>query len=153
MAKEKNKQQEEPVTLVVDSKLEGAEDLAGDTVVVGAEDAEDEEEIEDFEADGAPRGNFQSDEARAAAAQAARPGGAQPPRLAKIEGASRGPLTAAQRAAAARERAGDDKLVKIKPRRSLTRTKIGKDWYQFTANQTCFVPKHVARLLEEKGVL
>lgn len=49
--------------------------------------------------------------------------------------------------------AEENRMVKVRPLRTIPRTRIGKDWYSFQQGKTCLVPKHVARLLEQKGVI
>jgi hypothetical protein len=46
-----------------------------------------------------------------------------------------------------------NRMVKIRPRVSIPRTRIGNDWYSFAANKDCLVPAHVRLHLEEKGIL
>jgi hypothetical protein len=45
------------------------------------------------------------------------------------------------------------KPTKVKPRQTILRMRVGPDWYSFIAGKECIVPKHVERLLEEKGLL
>ena len=46
-----------------------------------------------------------------------------------------------------------NELVLVNPKVTIPRTRIGDTWYSFAANKKCTVPKHVAQLLEEKGVV
>ena len=46
-----------------------------------------------------------------------------------------------------------NRMVKVRPRVSIPRTRYGEDWYSFTANKECLVPAHLRRHLEEKGIL
>jgi hypothetical protein len=44
-------------------------------------------------------------------------------------------------------------MVMVTPRQTIPRTIIGKTWYSFQANKKCTVPRYVAMVLEEKGVV
>jgi hypothetical protein len=48
---------------------------------------------------------------------------------------------------------GEYKLVEVKPRVSIPRTRIGGVWYSLIEGKRALVPNHVRRLLEEKGIL
>lgn len=46
-----------------------------------------------------------------------------------------------------------NKLVEIRPRQNIPRTKIGRQTYSFVAGKKTRVPRHVAMLLDQKGYL
>jgi hypothetical protein len=43
--------------------------------------------------------------------------------------------------------------VMVIPRQTVVRTRIGAKWYSFVNGRRCLVPRHVANLLEEKGIV
>lgn len=45
------------------------------------------------------------------------------------------------------------KMVKIRPRETLKRFRVGRDYYQVVAGKDTHVPQHVANLLDQKGYL
>lgn len=45
------------------------------------------------------------------------------------------------------------RMVKIRPKQTLKRFKVGRDWYHVKANVDTLVPKHVAVILEQKGLI
>lgn len=46
-----------------------------------------------------------------------------------------------------------NRMVKVRPRVTIPRTRIGLEWYSFTANKETLVPAFVRQHLEEKGIL
>lgn len=46
-----------------------------------------------------------------------------------------------------------NRMVRVRPRQSIPRTRIGGTYYSLQAGKEILLPKHVANLLEEKGVL
>lgn len=93
-----------------------------------------------------PRG-FQSAEAKVAAmTPAGTSEDSDPPKPAAVSSGDGAPKVAV--------RVEDElRLVKVRPRQTIPRTRIGGQWYSFTAGKECLVPKHVERLLAEKNIL
>lgn len=46
-----------------------------------------------------------------------------------------------------------NKMVMVKPLRTETRVRYGTSWYSFEAGKKCLVPKHLAVVLEQKGLI
>lgn len=99
----------------------------------------------DYEMSGADRTLFQSEQAREATKepepdtsgpQSARISMEPPPRQVLVNKAQ-----------------DSTRMVKVRPRESFPRFRVGKDWYQVQAGKEVLVPKHVAVLLEQKGYL
>lgn len=94
------------------------------------------------------RGTYQSPEAREAAKAVASAFDDAPPEVAKVgtigdEGVPR----------VAVDMTKENELVQVRPRMTIARTRIGREWYSFTENKVCLVPKHVERLLQEKNLI
>lgn len=95
----------------------------------------------------APKTGYQSDEAKDAMMSRSAPSKSEEPKSAIIASTTpTGQMVMVDQAA-------EDKLVKVRPRETITRTKIGPNWYAFQAGKECLVPRHVERLLAEKGII
>lgn len=108
-------------------------------------------EVEEYEARDAVPGQYQSSEAKevVSAERVKTYGSAEPkaPVEAKIA------VPKPDRVVVLKDQAEYNKMVKIRPRKSVARFRVGKDWYQITAGQDTLVPKHIATLLEQRGYL
>jgi hypothetical protein len=98
--------------------------------------------------DPSARGNFQSSDARAAAKNTASALDDMPPETAAV-----GSVEPSAPRMQAEEYAKENEPVTVRPRITISRTRIGLEWYSFTAGKPCLVPRHVARHLEEKNII
>ena len=106
------------------------------------------EESEEYQAQG-PHQNYQSDDARESMIRSRKPV-VEEPKLAMV-GAHR---TQKKERGTVRVTSEDmNKIVKVKPNQTIPRFRIGKQWYQITAGKHTLVPKHVAMLLDQRGLI
>jgi len=47
----------------------------------------------------------------------------------------------------------EEKLVRVRPRRTIPRFRVGPKWYSVTQNVNVDLPPHVVRHLEERGIV
>jgi len=103
---------------------------------------------------GSPRANFQSDEAQDAAIKAAQPnvdeGG---PTSAEVGNDPTEDEDGKKIARPVQPQVDQNKMVKVRPLRTEKRVRIADKWYSFVQGKECLVPRHVATLLRQKGLL
>jgi hypothetical protein len=106
--------------------------------------------LEDYEASGKSGPAFQSDDAAKRHRELSAPPEDAPPVMGRVGTADQ---PSVPRQVIVQQQEASNKMVKIKPRITIARFRVGRDWYQVQAGKTVIVPKFVAELLEQKGVL
>jgi hypothetical protein len=110
---------------------------------------ESDSTLEEYEASGLSGPAFQSDAAAQRHRELSAPPPDEEPKMGQV-GASQSPVP---RSIVVQQQEAARKMVKVKPRITISRFRVGKEWYQIQAGKSVIVPKHVAELLEQKGAL
>jgi hypothetical protein len=103
------------------------------------------EQFEEYKVTRGPTQMFQSESARAAALRQNQDDDDDVPVM--------GILRQEKQVRTVTKTSDDDKLVRVRPRINMNRFRYGKQWVQLRANKDIVVPKHLANMLEQKGVL
>jgi hypothetical protein len=150
-----NQQQSKPVTVnvppqvqVTPRETENPHDVA-DRELAKAESLNDLPSVDAYEEEGNLRHQFQSEEARNVHLQNNNNRRRPQSEVRPAEISKR--VTDREQV---KVRASDEsKLVMVTPREDLPRFRVGDKWYSIQNGRKTLVPKHVARMMEQKGLI